>query len=104
MGDFLTVGNDETINAATDVIKNRWKVSEKDTLNYGSGLSVEYLSVNVQALPQGFFLSQAVYTTDLLEKWSMAERKPIGSLDDVEVDSDAGEDEAEAGGEPQTLQ
>ena len=77
----------------------------KDTLQYGINLSVEYLSVEIRATPQGFFLSQPVYTEDLLQRWSMADCRPIGSLDAVLIESDAeDEDEEPEAGEAQALQ
>ena len=93
------------INATTDVIKGRWKVSEKDVATYGSGASVEYLSVDIRALPQGFFLSQPAYTVDMLERWSTSECRPIGSLDEVVEGSDSEDgDEDEAEGDSPALQ
>ena len=56
-----------------------------------------------KATPSGFFLSQPAYTADLLEKWSMSERRPIGSLDDIEADNDSDEEELDDEGSP-TLQ
>ena len=53
---------------------------------YGSGRSVEYLSVHIPALDTGFFLDQTVYTKDFLSKWSMDECRPLGSLDDIAQD------------------
>ena len=102
--DFLIVGDNPTIEATTEAINNRWKVSEKPTLQYGSNLSVEYLSVDVKATPQGLFLPRPVYTADLLKKWSVQDCKRIGSLGDIEVSSEADEDEEEAEGDSQTLQ
>ena len=49
----------------------------------GSGLSVEYLSVDIAVVADGCHLRQWVYTCDLLPKLSMDERRPDGSLDNV---------------------
>ena len=56
-----------------------------------------YLSVNITAAPKGFFLDQAVYTQDLLSKWSMAECRAIGSLEDPgdQIEEDEEPDETE---------
>jgi len=81
--DFLIVGSDPFIDAATTVIKAKWKITDKPTLKCGSGKSVEYLSVDICAVTGGCYLSQSVYTRDMLAKWSMDECRPIGSLDDV---------------------
>ena len=58
---------------------------------------MEYLSVNITAAPKGFFLDQAVYTQDLLSKWSMAECRAIGSLEDPgdQIEEDEEPDETE---------
>ena len=50
---------------------------------FGSGGSVEYLSVEIRALPDGWLLTQAAYTQDLLQKWSMTERRAMSSLGDL---------------------
>ena len=49
--DFLITGADHVTNATTETVKDKRKVSEKPTLNYGPNFSVEYLSVNVKATP-----------------------------------------------------
>ena len=95
--DFLILGGDALTDRVTDVIKQKWKITEKPKVSYGSGNSVEYLSVNITAYPTGYFLDQTVYTQDLLAKWSMSECRAIGSLEEpgdaIEEDEEA--DEAE---------
>ena len=39
--DFLVVGSDGTIDATTETLTDRWKISEKPTIQYGSSCSVE---------------------------------------------------------------
>ena len=95
--DFLILGGDALTDRVTDVIKQKWKSTEKPKVAYGSECSVEYLSVNITAYPTGYFLDQTVYTQDLLAKWSMSECRAIGSLEEpgdaIEEDEEA--DEAE---------
>ena len=98
--DYLVVGSDLVIDSVTETIKAKWQTSEQPTLQYGSNASVAYLSVDVKATPEGFFLSQPSYTEELLEKWSMQECNPIGSLDEVSINECAYEDEEEAGEGP----
>ena len=47
--------------AATEVIRNTWRITDKPTVRFGSGLSAEYLSVDICAAPDGWYLSQAVH-------------------------------------------
>ena len=81
--DFLILGAGSTINAVTETVKSKWKITDKPTLKWGSKLSVEYLSVEISAVSDGWHLSQAVYCKDLLAKWGMEECRAIGSLEDV---------------------
>ena len=81
--DFLILGSGVTIDAATAAIKSVWKITDTPTVKWGSGDTVEYLSVEVTAVPDGWHLSQATYCKDLLAKWGMDECRAIGSLDDI---------------------
>ena len=90
--DFAIVASDPVIDLVRDVIAKKWRITDKPTISFGSGQKVEYLSVEVHALPEGYFLTQDTYTEDLLRKWSMDECRPIGSLEDVAEDF---EDEAD---------
>ena len=83
------------IDAVRDKLRETWQITDKPTVNFGSGLSVEYLSVNITAEQNGWFLDQGVYCQDLLAKWSMSECRAIGSLEDVQEQL-----EDEAGQEP----
>ena len=58
--DFLILGPDPIIDNAKGVFEAKWKITEKPTVAYGSGCSVEYLSVNITAQDTGFFLDQTV--------------------------------------------
>ena len=80
--DFLILAPDAFLDKVNGAIESKWRITEKPTVHYGSGISVEYLSVNITAVKDGFFLEQSVYTQDLLAKWSMAECRSIGSLED----------------------
>ena len=64
-------------------IENKWKISARDLVPFGSGRSVEYLSVEVSAAKDGWTLSQQTYCDDLLSKWSMQDCRPISSLEEV---------------------
>ena len=74
--DFLIMAPDDTIDQLSAVIAAKWKITEKPKVTFGSGGSVEYLSVNITATEKGFLLDQTVYTRDLLAKWSMEECRP----------------------------
>ena len=90
--DFLILASDPVIEQVRGVIEAKWRITEKPTVSYGSGCSVEYLSVNITALEHGYFLDQAVYCNDLLAKWSMDECRAIGSLEDPGGDIDEDEE------------
>ena len=45
--------------------------------------SVEHLSVHITAEKSGWFLDQGAYCQDLPAKWSMAECRASGSLEDA---------------------
>ena len=81
--DFLILGLPKTIDAVTVAIKSVGKITDNPTLKWGSGLTVEYLSVEIAAVENGWHLSQATYCKDLLAKWGMEECRAIGSLEDV---------------------
>ena len=80
--DFLILGPAPLIDKVTEVFKGQWKVTDKPSVSYESGNSVEYLSVNSTATPSGYFLDQTAYTKDLLSKWIMDECRAFGSLED----------------------
>ena len=58
-------------------------VSDKPIVPFGSGKTVEYLSVEVEAVSDGWLLGQKTYCADLLTQWSMQECRPVDSLEDV---------------------
>ena len=82
--DFLIVSDDPFIEAVKAILLKTWKVTDKPTVHFGDGTSIEYLSVNITAEKTGWFLDQHVYCQDLLAKWSMDECRAIGSLEDVQ--------------------
>ena len=101
--DFMIVGSNPVIDAATSAIKAKWRITDKPTVNFGSNESVEYLSVDIKAVPTGYCLSQPAYTSDLLAKWSMGECRALGSLEDVHVAEPDGEPDPRRSGRPSAL-
>ena len=81
--DFAIVASDAVSELVKQAIEKKWKISVKDIVPFGSGRSVEYLSVEVSAAKDGWTLSQQTYCDDLLSKWSMQDCRPIASLEDV---------------------
>ena len=61
----------------------KWKITDKPGVSSGSDGSVEYLSVDIVAMPDGYSLNQAVYTRDLLQKRGMTACRPLGNIEDV---------------------
>ena len=78
--DFLVISDDPFIDAVRDKLRGTWQITDKPTVNFGSGLSVEYLSVHITADKDGWFLDQAVYCQGLPSTWYMDERRAVGSL------------------------
>ena len=74
--DFQILASDPVIEQVRGVIEAKWRITEKPTVSFGSGSSVEYLSVNITALEHGYFPDQAVYCADLLATcpWTSAVR------------------------------
>ena len=52
--DFLLMGSGPVLDKLTKVIEDKWNITNNPVLKWGSGLSVEYLSVRITALPDGF--------------------------------------------------
>ena len=61
MDDFLIVSDNPFCDAVRDKLIETWKITDKPTVNFGSGLSIEYLSVYITAGEPGWFLDQSVY-------------------------------------------
>ena len=59
--------------ALRGIQQKKWKITDKPTVNFGSSLSIEYLSVNITAEANGHFLDQRVYCNDLLCTWPMVQ-------------------------------
>ena len=78
--DFAITGHDKAIEAVAAAVKAKWRITEQPTVKFGSWQSTQYLSVDIVAEATGFFLSQAVYTRDLLEKWGMSECRALAHL------------------------
>ena len=80
--DFLVVSSDPFIYAARGALLSKWKVTDKPTIQYGSGLCITPLCQQHRrawwVLP-----GPRVCSNGLLCKWSMDERRAIGSLEDI---------------------
>ena len=72
--DVLLRGSGTVIDRITEALKAKWNITDKPAFKWGSGDHCEYLSVDIQALSDGWYLSQPHYTRDLLAKWAM---KPV---------------------------
>ena len=81
--DFAIVADDSVSNLVKEAIEKKWQISDKPLVPFGSGRTVEYLSVEITAAADGWQLSQGTYCDDLLTKWSMQDCRPIASLEDV---------------------
>ena len=51
--DCLILSSDPVVEAATNVIRAQWEITDKPTVSFGSGASVDHISVNITANPPG---------------------------------------------------
>ena len=79
--DFAIVSDEAVSELVNQAIESKWTISTKPLVPFGSGQTVEYLSVEITAAKDGWLLSQITYCDDLLTKWSMQECRPVASLD-----------------------
>ncbi|GKV44024.1 hypothetical protein SLEP1_g51255 [Rubroshorea leprosula] len=70
---LLSYGNPQLIDSLIQLISNTFSIKDLGYLTY-------FLGVNAIFTPAGLFLSQAQYIRDLLDKFGMAEAKPVSSL------------------------
>ena len=82
-GDFAILSSDPVSDLVNKAIEEKWKVSDKPIVPFGSGKTVEYLSVEIEAVSDGWLLGQKTYCADLLTKLSMQDCRPVVSLGDV---------------------
>ena len=68
--DFAVISDDPVAELVTQAIVKKWRITDKPAIKAGSGDTVEYLSVEVAAVPGGWALSQQTYLNDLMTKWS----------------------------------
>ncbi|GKV48448.1 hypothetical protein SLEP1_g55261 [Rubroshorea leprosula] len=69
---IVTGSNPQLIDSLIQLISNTFSIKDLGSLTY-------FLGVNAIFTPAGLFLSQAQYIRDLLDKFGMAEAKPVSS-------------------------
>ena len=47
------IADDPAIDLVRDKIAQKWRITDKPTVSFGSGRTVEYLSVDIRALSDG---------------------------------------------------
>ena len=52
--DFAIVADDSVSNLVNDAIEKKWQISDKPLVPFGSGRTVEYLSVDITAAADGW--------------------------------------------------
>ena len=81
--DFAIASSDPVSELVKKAIEEKWKISDKPLVPFGSRKMAEYLSVEITVASDGWLFSQQTYCDDLLTKWSMQDCRPIASLEDV---------------------
>ncbi|CAK0824458.1 unnamed protein product [Prorocentrum cordatum] len=78
--DFALFGLDAVVSELGRLMSETWKCSVQSLISFSAPGTIKYLSLSIEARPDGHYVHQYEHTNDLLEKWGLDRGNSAGTI------------------------